>query len=505
MIILTGDLDMEDYEEDEESTLRQFQRNNYFYGKLMTVSDFDLEQDYFNGKRYLLNRLIYGQGLLFGFYDLKLEPENSDEVNIWFRDGGVALDCLGREIIVPRDEKKKVMSKERKPLKKSEFINPTYLCLKYKPFLIDYVRAASSPLSCEEVVCANRIFEDFEVVASFDHEDIESDNKVFFAIVKLVNKELSIDKESPNKPHYFKTESNEAKTSFSSSTGVVSFEHPTVNSITSDLIDHKLGEGPIYIQLGLETEDGKILTSSATDIEKNGSKINLGTILDPKRSKFRVQVVFKDESERRTINVRWWAYKSGLECGKEFKNNIFLKKYNFAAQDSEVTEKGIPNGLCKTGAKNYNIGGIIGGDHYAKVGDDVALNGNPEKLAELIIDQDKIPMSFNKDWYIGGDWRLRVNHYEEYSKPQSANISLYYGEDEKIKSLDVFKGKLIYHCEDIEGEKGAPLFVTYVDDIYIPVFGSLAGKDSRITLKYTWAISRNVRVLNKEAEKSKKW
>ena len=66
---------MVENEEKEKSILRQFERNKYFYGKLMTVSDFELEQEYFNGKRYLLNRLIHGKGLLFGFSNLELLQE----------------------------------------------------------------------------------------------------------------------------------------------------------------------------------------------------------------------------------------------------------------------------------------------------------------------------------------------------------------------------------------------------------------------------------------------
>lgn len=39
-----------------------FERNNFFYGKLMTVRDFCDEQRYFNEKRWLLNRMISGWG-----------------------------------------------------------------------------------------------------------------------------------------------------------------------------------------------------------------------------------------------------------------------------------------------------------------------------------------------------------------------------------------------------------------------------------------------------------
>jgi hypothetical protein len=514
MIILTGDLDMVEIEEKEESLLRQFERNNYFYGKLMTVSDFELEQEYFNGKRYLLNRLFHGKGLLSGLSDLELSVESSDEVSIWFRDGGVALDCLGREIIVPVDTKKKILTQERKPLKKSEFRNPTFLYLRYSSAVSQPVKAVSSPLSCEEVVCANRILEDFDVIASFE-PDVknesgyvsftdceESEKNVFFAITKTVNKDLFIDKESSYVPYYLKTKSVEAETNILSATGVVSFKQPTVNSITSDFIDHKLGEGPISIQLGLEKEDDQILTGFASDKGENGfPKLKLGTILDRKEGKFKVQVVFEDERERSPINIRWWAYRAGMNYGTvEVKSEAILTKYKFAS-DTTVAAKIVENGLCKTGAKNcMSDGKISGGDHYAKVESYVALNGNPKKLAELIKEQDEVPKSLNSNWDVGGGWRLEVNNFDNTLKLPKANISLRY-EKQEPKSFNVSKGDLITYCEDLEGETGAPLFVTYIDEIYIPGIKSLIGREARVTIKYTWAISKNIRDQDKKAEK----
>jgi hypothetical protein len=71
-------------------------RNNFFYGKLMDVCHFEMEQDYFNLKRWLLNRLSLGYGVLCG---LQVKPaEDTAEVVI---EPGVAIDALGREIIVP--------------------------------------------------------------------------------------------------------------------------------------------------------------------------------------------------------------------------------------------------------------------------------------------------------------------------------------------------------------------------------------------------------------------
>lgn len=72
------------------------QRNAYFYGKLMDVAHFQMEQDYFNAKRWMLNRLTLGTGIMCG-----LQVRVRDEQLCVAR--GVAIDGLGREIIVPNE------------------------------------------------------------------------------------------------------------------------------------------------------------------------------------------------------------------------------------------------------------------------------------------------------------------------------------------------------------------------------------------------------------------
>src|SRR5688572_14861911 len=69
-------------------------RNHYFYGKLLDEMHLRLEQDYFNGKRALLNRLALGAGVLCG---LRVEPDGKF-VKV---SAGAAIDGFGREIIVP--------------------------------------------------------------------------------------------------------------------------------------------------------------------------------------------------------------------------------------------------------------------------------------------------------------------------------------------------------------------------------------------------------------------
>ncbi|MCD4844473.1 MAG: hypothetical protein K8R25_08305 [Methanosarcinales archaeon] len=159
---------MSNSEEDTKNCkLHQFQRNNYFYGKLMTVRDFESEQSYFNEKRHLLNRLIHGYGLICVFdYDDITITSNSGTVEITFINGGTALDCCGHEIVVPKGTVKKIINSTGGNISSADLTTLPYLYLRYEPCLSEMVAAASNPSSCDETCCANRIKEDFEVTAS---------------------------------------------------------------------------------------------------------------------------------------------------------------------------------------------------------------------------------------------------------------------------------------------------------------------------------------------------
>src|SRR5215831_18603167 len=75
------------------------ERNNYFYGLLMDVARFKKEEHYFNQKRWLLNRLVLGTGVVCGL-DVTTDPD-SQKKGMVFINPGVAIDGLGREIVVP--------------------------------------------------------------------------------------------------------------------------------------------------------------------------------------------------------------------------------------------------------------------------------------------------------------------------------------------------------------------------------------------------------------------
>lgn len=158
--------DQEDYNYN--CNLQQFQRNRYFYGKLMSVRDFETEQSYMNEKRHLLNRLVKGAGIVCGLDGIEVGVEEG-QITLTFAGGGVALDNCGREIMVPPGSKKGVLVEEAGQAQ-SNLSTTTpgqfYLFLRYEARDYELVNSAANPSSCEETCCPNRILEDFQVIAT---------------------------------------------------------------------------------------------------------------------------------------------------------------------------------------------------------------------------------------------------------------------------------------------------------------------------------------------------
>src|SRR5262245_8887734 len=73
------------------------ERNKYFYGRLLAEDDFQREQTYLNSKRWMLNRLLEGEGVVSGL-DLAVDAAHPGHVLL---NAGMALDGWGREIVVP--------------------------------------------------------------------------------------------------------------------------------------------------------------------------------------------------------------------------------------------------------------------------------------------------------------------------------------------------------------------------------------------------------------------
>ena len=141
---------------DESCDIEAFERNKYFYGKLMTVRDFETEQRYFNAKRGMLNRLVHGIGLVCGLE--VSEPDIADQKLKLRISPGVALDCCGREIVV---EDSAIYDVDGSPAE-----GTNYVYLKYLECLKEPVPALSNPSACEEACCYSRIKENFKLELS---------------------------------------------------------------------------------------------------------------------------------------------------------------------------------------------------------------------------------------------------------------------------------------------------------------------------------------------------
>ena len=100
-----------------------FERNRYYYGKLLTSADFNAEQKYFNDKRRFINRLMYGGGVISG-----LNVIRTDDYSITI-DAGAALDYSGREIVLESPAVKRFSA--IKGYNSDEKATKFYVCIGY--------------------------------------------------------------------------------------------------------------------------------------------------------------------------------------------------------------------------------------------------------------------------------------------------------------------------------------------------------------------------------------
>ena len=100
------------------------ERNRYFYGKLLTVRDFDVEQTYTRNSAQLMRRLAFGAGVVCG-----LGVSASDDSTLLI-ESGMAIDYLGRMVIIEDPLLRKIQMIEGQEKIKGK--DSAYLCMKYK-------------------------------------------------------------------------------------------------------------------------------------------------------------------------------------------------------------------------------------------------------------------------------------------------------------------------------------------------------------------------------------
>jgi hypothetical protein len=140
-------------------------RNHYFYGKLLDELHLTMEQQYVNGKRWTLNRLALGSGVLCGL------QVTSDGTKLTVS-AGVAIDGHGREIIVPQtvtiDPWQAAGTCEVTTTLDAGVTHTVYLALCFCERKTDFMPALFTDCDCEDPCAPSTIVEGYRLVVIED-------------------------------------------------------------------------------------------------------------------------------------------------------------------------------------------------------------------------------------------------------------------------------------------------------------------------------------------------
>ncbi len=131
-----------------------FERNSYYFGKLLTAKDFESEQKYLNDKRRFMNRLTGTNGIVAGMGVIR-----ADDASVVIQ-AGCALDASGREIVMPETRVVKLSTIEGYQNLTSSV---AYLGIGYKEEPTDKVYAVMAQEASGQEA-HNKMREDYELI-----------------------------------------------------------------------------------------------------------------------------------------------------------------------------------------------------------------------------------------------------------------------------------------------------------------------------------------------------
>jgi DNA-binding beta-propeller fold protein YncE len=159
-----------------ECDIPQLARNNYFTGKLLVERDFTDEQRYVLGKLRRHNRYLHGWGVACGLEILQ-HANPACRTQYVMVDPGVAVDCCGREIVVPAQEMVDLRALIREAWRRDhgpesdvdDQPHTVRLCLGYRECATEDVPALFDECGCEPDGCRpNRILDSHEYSVVLD-------------------------------------------------------------------------------------------------------------------------------------------------------------------------------------------------------------------------------------------------------------------------------------------------------------------------------------------------
>ncbi len=137
--------------------LHAFKRTRYFYGMKLTEGTFNRDQSYFNQKRWQMNRLGLGVGVLCG---LELSMAEDGQILV---SPGVAVDAYGREIVLPQpycfENPRQPTDALGRPVGEPVEQGSVTLCIAYHECETDYVPVFVADCDTREDCAASSIRE----------------------------------------------------------------------------------------------------------------------------------------------------------------------------------------------------------------------------------------------------------------------------------------------------------------------------------------------------------
>ncbi len=146
-----------------------FERNKYFFGKLLGVGDFEVEQKYINDKRRLINRLLHGVGVVCGLNVIKVDD------SLISIESGLALDSVGREVFVDIPVIKKLsmfegFDQDKDPNDSSH----VYLCIKYDEEEKEPIHSISNAMDAvEDNIQYNKYREGYTLFLDYNDPEVQ--------------------------------------------------------------------------------------------------------------------------------------------------------------------------------------------------------------------------------------------------------------------------------------------------------------------------------------------
>ena len=168
-------------------------RVRYFEGQLLTAQDFQDEQQYQLEKCRLHNRLLHGTGIVTG---LQVGVVEGTTVQVT---PGVAIDPLGREVIVPtlhRTDAAQPTSDEGEPERDRIVKGEVNLCVGYRELGVE-----ARPLPAGDEDVPTRIAEAYRLIVS-PESSLGSDDVVLLATIRVEGESIKVHRlDRPRRKH----------------------------------------------------------------------------------------------------------------------------------------------------------------------------------------------------------------------------------------------------------------------------------------------------------------